>query len=231
MFTQKPSPRRRRAARARPPETAPAVGGARSAQKASTRARILEAARAQLEEKGYEATGLRDVGRAAGVAAGTVVLHFRDKSELMHAALFDDLAATWARARAAAPSGDLVADLGAVADAFFAYYAARPALARALLRESLFAAPPWSARFAGQVAEVHQHVVTLADAAAARGELDPALDRALLGTAFLSFYYFALLAWLQGGHEAPGRLVRGMLAQHLGRSASPKQGTRRRKRA
>jgi AcrR family transcriptional regulator len=178
-------------------------------------------ARAQLERVGYEATSIRSVAGEAGVAAGTVLLHFRDKLDLLHAALFDELTRTWAQARLAAQPAQrtrarpLEEDLTALARAFFDYYAARPALSRALLRESLFAAPPWSARFAAQVAEVHGHVVALAAAAEARGELGPGLDGPLLGAAFFSFYYFALLAWLQGGHPDPARLFRRLLAQHL----------------
>lgn len=190
-------------------------GAGRAAQKAATRARILTSARAQLDERGFEGTSIRDVAKRAGVAAGTVLLHFPDKRELLHAALFDDLASTWASARALAKRRSLLADLCALAEAFFAFYARRPQVSRALLRESLFAAPPWSQRFAAQVGEVHAHVATLTREAQARGEIDAGLDADLVGAAFFSFYYFALLAWLQGGHPEPGRLLRRALAQHL----------------
>lgn len=187
----------------------------RSDQKAATRARILDVARAHLERDGFEATSIRGVATEAGVAAGTVLLHFADKQDLLHAALFEDLESRWAVARKGARHRSLEADLVAVARAFFEHYAARPALSRALLRESLFAAPPWSERFAGQVAEVHAHVAALATRAQERRELRPDVDVALLGAAFFSFYYFALIAWVQGGHPDPERLFRRMLAQHL----------------
>lgn len=187
----------------------------RTDQKAATRARILDVARAHLERDGFEATSIRGVAAEAGVAAGTVLLHFADKQDLLHAALFEDLEARWAVARKGARHRSLEADLVAVARAFFEHYAARPTLSRALLRESLFAAPPWSERFAGQVAEVHAHVAALAIRAQERGELRADVDVALLGAAFFSFYYFALIAWVQGGHPDPERLFRRMLAQHL----------------
>lgn len=187
----------------------------RAAKKAETRGRILEVARVELETVGYDAANIRSIARAAGVAPGTVLLHFRDKQELLHAALFDDLERTWSAARKKARRRSLEDDLVALAKAFFRYYAERPALSRALLRESLFAAPPWSERFAHQTAEVHAHVAALATEAQARQELADDVDVAILGTAFLSFYYFALLAWAQGGHPDPARLLRRMLAQHL----------------
>jgi AcrR family transcriptional regulator len=206
------------------------AGTARAAQKAATRARVLEVARAQLERDGYEATGIRSVARAAGVAAGTVLLHFRDKQDLLHAALADELERTWARARRTARGRSLEDDLHALARTFFDHYLRRPALSRALLEESLFAAPPWSARFAAQVAGVHAHVVTLVEAAKARGEIAADADAPLLGAAFFSFYYFALISWVQGGLPDPVRLFRRMLAQHLdglrARAAKPRRRQR-----
>jgi AcrR family transcriptional regulator len=200
----------------------------RADQKAATRARILEAARSRLESIGFEATNIRDVARDAGVSPGTVILHFKDKQELLHTALFDDLERTWAAAKRRAKRRDLEGDLVGLAKAFFAYYAARPALSRALLRESLFASPPFSERFAAQVAEVHAHVASLAAEAVARGELDERVDPALLGATFFSFYYFALLAWLQGGHPEPTKLFHRLLAEHL-RGAAPRPPTRRKR--
>lgn len=192
----------------------PVVGGAREARKRATRARILEVARALLERDGFEATHIRGVAAEAGVSSGTVLLHFRDKHDLLHAALFDDLERTWHAARGAAKGRALERELVALASAFFDYYLAREALSRALLERSLFAAPPWSERFAGQVDEVATHVATLAGAARARGEVDPSLDPTLVAAAFLSFYYLALLAWCQRA-QPPLPLFRKLLAQHL----------------
>jgi AcrR family transcriptional regulator len=192
------------------------TGASRADQKQATRARILDVARQHLERSGFEGTSIRGIAGEAGVAAGTVLLHFKDKHDLLHAALFEDLERTWEAARdAAGRKRTLEGELGALADAFFAYYAKRPALSRTLLRESLFATPPWSERFAAQVASVHAHVAGLAAAARARGALREDADPALFGAAFFSFYYFALIAWLQGGHPDPSRLFRRMLAQHL----------------
>lgn len=183
----------------------------RTAQKAVTRARILDAARAALETTGYEGTNLRSVAQAAGVSTGAVLSHFQDKQDLLHTALFEDLERTWAAVRAAKRKRSLEQELAHIAGAFFDYYAKRPLLSRALLRESLFAEPPWSERFAAQVAEVHQHVAALyREARQSKPEA-----AALFGATFFSFYYFALLAWLQGGHPDPLGLFKKLLSQHL----------------
>lgn len=198
----------------------------RADAKEATRARILEAAKSQLESLGFEATNIRGVAKAAGVASGTVLLHFPDKRDLLHAAMFEDLERTWRAAREAKRRGGLRARLVALVKAFFDYYAERPVLSRALLRESLFAESPWRERFGAQVAEVHRHVAQLVVEAQAAGEVDASLAPDLFGAAFFSFYYFALLAWLQGGHDAPQRLFERMLDQHLEPHLAKKGRTR-----
>lgn len=200
----------------------PKMSGVRIDSKEVTRMRVLDAARARLEEVGFAATNVRDVARIAGVSPGTVIIRFGDKTQLLHAAFFDDLAATWERAKKKKVTGGLLRDLRAIANTFFDYYLAKPAVSRELLRESLFAEPPWQQRFVGQLGEVQARVVELAEEARLRGEITkheedgvPPLDAQLLGASFFSFYYFALLAWAQGGHPAPKTLFAQMLEQHL----------------
>lgn len=189
--------------------------GRRDAQKEATRARILEVARDHFERHGFEAASVRAIAADAGVAAGTVLLHFADKRDLLHAALFDDLAATAAEAVRDDEPGTLEQRLHRLAAAFFAYYARRPTLSKTLLRESLFADPPWQARFAEQVTAAHGRVVALFEAARAQGEVADDADAALFGVAFFSFYYFALIAWVQGAHPSPVALLDRLVAQHL----------------
>ncbi len=185
--------------------------GLRDDQRQDTRRRLLAAAREQFEAHGFEETGLREVAKAAGVAAGTVFVHFADKKDLLQAALFEDLEAELDRALACGPEA-LESWVEHVAGAFFDYYAARPRLSRVLLRESLVAEPPWGERFAGQFTRVHTAAVARFEAARARGEV--AGDAALFGLAFVSFYTFALMMWVQG-HPAPREVVGRLVAQHL----------------
>jgi AcrR family transcriptional regulator len=178
----------------------------RIVQREETRQRLLNAARSHFEVHGFESSHLRDIATDAGVALGTVFVHFADKRDLLHAALFEDLETALDRGLHGAPS-DLVGFLDHLTGAMFGYYASRPALSRALLRESLLAEPPWNQRFAAQHARVHAAVV-------ARAGDDPT-EAGLLGIAFLSFFQFALLAWAQGAHPDPRGLVSRLVAQHL----------------
>lgn len=189
----------------------------RSVKKEETRARILQVARSHFERDGFDGTNVRAVASDAGVAAGTVLLHFTDKHDLLHAALFADLAAVIDGAMRA-PTGarlSLELRLRALARPFFAYYATRPKLSKTLLREALLAESPWRERFTAQVTRVHVHIVGLVESAKGRGEVLADADGRLLGAAFFSFYYFALIGWVQGGFTDPVPIFERMLSEHL----------------
>jgi AcrR family transcriptional regulator len=59
----------------------------REQQAGQTRTAVIEAATELFGEKGWAATGMRDVARAAGVAVETVYANFRSKSELLVACI------------------------------------------------------------------------------------------------------------------------------------------------
>lgn len=74
--------------------TAPAEGGRRAyrsarrqQQAAQTRALVLGAATSLFADRGWSATGMRDVAKEAGVAVETVYANFRSKTELLLAAI------------------------------------------------------------------------------------------------------------------------------------------------
>lgn len=184
----------------------------REQRRDDTRRRLLAAARDRFEASGFDGARLRDVAADAGVAPGTIFVHFADKRDLLHACLFDDLEATIDGALRSGPPG-LEPWLDHLCAALFGYYAERPKLSRVLLRESLVADPPWNERFTAQVARVHAAVAARFEAAHERGEVRG--DPTRFAAAFLSFYYFALLGHLQGGLEAPRGLVAGLVASWL----------------
>lgn len=207
---------------------APSAPKKRATQKEETRQRILAVARAHFERDGFEGASVRGIAAEAGVAAGTVLLHFADKRDLLHAALFDDLAALIEAETAKRPTETLHAALVALARRFFGYYRARPALSKTLLREALLAESPWRERFTSQVARVHGYIAGLAAEAKRRGELSDAADPALLGVTFFSFYYFALIGWVQGALPDPVPLFERLLADHL-RGLTPTTQKRRKR--
>ncbi|MGE3955661.1 MAG: TetR/AcrR family transcriptional regulator [Vicinamibacterales bacterium] len=187
----------------------------RAAQKAETRDRILAAARNLFEGDGFDATNIRRIADAAGVATGTVLFHFTDKLDLLHAALFEDLEAVLQEVVQAPPGRSLRQWLSRLVDRVLSHYEARPGLSRVLLRESLISGPPWAERFAGQMGRLHGAVAARAALALERGELEATFDPRLFAMAFLSYYIFGLLAWAQGSHPAPRALVEHLVEHHL----------------
>ena len=188
---------------------------ARRAQKEATGHAVLDAAREEFERAGFEGANLRAIAVRAGVSAGTVLHHFGDKRELLHAALFRDLELTLDRVLAQTGPGPLEAQLKKLTRGVFRYYQRRPALSRALLKESLFADGVWARRFSSQVGQAHAVVARLAGEAIARGELKAGVNGPLFAVAYFSFFYFALISWVQGAHANPAPLVERLIAQHL----------------
>jgi AcrR family transcriptional regulator len=64
-------------------KTTPITGGARQRSQAETRQRLIMAAAALFAEYGSHKTTIAMTAREAGVAAGTVYLHFPDKEALL----------------------------------------------------------------------------------------------------------------------------------------------------
>jgi AcrR family transcriptional regulator len=78
----KPAPKRRAAIAARSGAVATSRQGARSAKAAARREAILDAALDEFSARGFAAARLDDVAKRAGVAKGTIYLHFTDKESL-----------------------------------------------------------------------------------------------------------------------------------------------------
>lgn len=201
----------------------------RALQKEETRRAVLDAAREEFERVGFESANLRAIAARAGVSAGTVLHHYGDKRELLHAALFDDLDATWRAAMANPGKGPLEKQLARLTAAMFAYYEARPKLSRTLLKESLFADEPWASRFAAQIATVCVEISRLATQAVERGELRADCNPALLAAAWVSFFHFGQISWAQGAYPTPVSLIDHLVRQHLqGLRPVEKQPSKRR---
>ena len=188
---------------------------ARQAQKEATEDRILRVARLHFERDGFDGSSIRAIAEGAKVAAGTVLLHFTDKAGLLHAALHRDLEMAIGQSLRAPSRGTLLERLCAVARPLYAYYEARPRLSKVLLRESLLAKSPWRERFSEQAMPITQHVAGIAEAAKTSGELHSSRDAQLFATAFASFYYLALIGWVQEGVSVPMSLFEALMGEHI----------------
>lgn len=166
------------------------------------RARILLEAKSVFEVQGFESATMRDIAAASGIAAGTLFNYFDDKRELLFAALHADLESVHDACIKGMPGED--AELQElfvyVAGCYYDYYIARPALSRALLKESMFADGEAGAAFRAQVARAGDVLIERVTALQARGRLRG--DARQIVLAFMSHYYFVLLLELGGGADS-----------------------------
>jgi len=99
---------------------------------------IENAALIEFAQQGYDGAGMRGIARRAGIAAGTIYLHFRDKADLLYS-LLDRRAGAIREAMHSAAEGDGATDekIRAVIGAWVAALRESEPLAELLLRRQL----------------------------------------------------------------------------------------------
>ena len=101
--------------------------------------RIKEAARALFLKRGYDRTTLRNIGVRAGIPAVTILRYVEDKRDLLYLLFNEDHAkVTEIAVREMAETGSFLDESIAGFRHYYRYFAARPELARCILREVTF---------------------------------------------------------------------------------------------
>jgi AcrR family transcriptional regulator len=109
-----------------------------AAEPADLRQRILDTARALLDEQGAAALSLREVARRAGVTHQAPYHHFADRESILSELVaqgFDELARRLARAHAA--GGDALATMVASGTAYVVFALDHPGVFRVMFRADL----------------------------------------------------------------------------------------------
>jgi len=195
----------------------------RKDQKARTRSTILQAARDLFAARGYEAATMRELATRAGVAVGTINLHFADKTSLLAAALDEDIEAALAGAEVPADA-PLERRLEALIRPLYAYYAERPELSRVLVKESLLLAGEWGRHFTEQLARFRGSIHREVERGIARSELAAGADAQAISEALMAYYFFLLMDGLRSeGFDTEGQLARfrGLVRLHTQPGESP----------
>jgi len=197
----------------------------RAEGKRRTRAALLEAARSVIREKGFPATTARDVAARAGVAVGTVFVHFPTMGALAETLVDETVERALVRAGVIPGEGapppeeadtGVVDRLVEVSAALYDAYDADPELSRQVLAGSLFQHTPGGPS-AERLAEFRQWVAGRLAAGRAAGEIDD-LDPAEAFQGFFSLYFGVLVAGLRGQLDRPTqlRMLRSSLTRLLG---------------
>lgn len=174
----------------------------RAKQKERTRAAVLAAARALFAQHGFERTTIRDVAARAGVAVGTVFVHFPDKNVLLAATLDAQIASTLSRAWSTLPEGSAREQLRHVIGALYRMYARSPALARVLIKESLFLEGPGKPAAEARLGEFLQALTAVLSRS---GVLRTGLDASDAASAVFAAYLACLVEGLSSARFEPKR--------------------------
>lgn len=161
----------------------------RERQKLETRAKVVGAARALFEEKGYEQATIRDIARRAQVAPGSVFTTFESKAELLQAIIFTRYDELFAITREA------VALPGAASERLHAFakaaYAGEMREVR-LLAENIGASWTWTpeadAENRVRLAPLFQIIITVLKEAAMAGEIAKTAPFELIADTIFSCY-------------------------------------------
>ena len=109
---------------------AEAVPNMRERSRRETRRRLIEAGKKLFARRGFARTRATDISREAGVAVGTLYVHFRDKEELLREILFQGFEEIHAVVRRIADTkyATVRESVRAHAEALVGYAAEHPAL-------------------------------------------------------------------------------------------------------
>ena len=174
--------------------------GRRERNKREKRDRIVATARRLYREQGYASTTVQQIAKGAEIASGTLFLYAKSKEDLLALVFTDEMHDLIERAYASIdPDAPFREQVGALFKRFISYHAKDVGIARALIREITFLS---NRERAADLVAITQSIVdklaAFAQRAAARGELDPNIDRELLANCLFSIYYQQLQTWLGG---------------------------------
>ena len=152
----------------------PARPGARAAGKARSRQSLMDAAKRQFMQHGYEGATIRDIASAAGLSTGAVFASFTDKSDLFNEVLLADLEEQVELMRRAALGGGAAAErLASVLEAGYRRQLPQLELLRAAVSVS------WSRGLTGDLgdrpvrAAVMEQLHEVLRSGQAKGEIKP----------------------------------------------------------
>jgi len=182
----------------------------RDIAKATTRTKILDAAREVIAVQGLTQTTARDIARAAHVAVGTVFLHFPTMARLAETLLDDIVAAALRDADLDQPDG-FIARLVHIAQHLYDAYDTDAELSRQVIGASLFEVSEGSPSHV-QLASFRRHVTRAVEDAVAAGEIRP-IDPNVAFLGYFSLYFGVLVDSLRGElpREARGTVLRELL--------------------
>ncbi len=190
-----------------------ATAGIRQQQKERTRREILAAAKRLFAERGYEASTMRTIAAQAGISAGAIFVHFKDKVALLVATLTDVIDGELEKAMATFPGdADLREQLLHIPRHFYSYYARDPRLVRVWLKETLLLGEQAAEPVKRQYDDLIGFIANVIEKAKARGEVRPDTVSIIASASYFSYYMIMLIEMVKAEEPEVGTTLTALEA-------------------
>lgn len=206
----------------------------RERSKRKTLAAVRDAAWSLFVEKGFDRATTREIAERAGVAAGTVFVHAKDKEELLVLVFQERVSTAFERGfEALAAMGaelGLAERLARAFGVFFDEYAKQPELALRFLLATITLEGPHGAEQRAVEARFLTGLEGMLVAAKERGETRDDLDASAYARNLFAIYRFAVFRWLtsadrRNADAAHATLTSAFAVAHLGARPRVKKRT------
>lgn len=173
-------------------------GGLREQNKRDKLTRIIAAARELFGRTGFEITTMREVAAAARVGAGTLFLYAHSKEDLLVLVFLTELRPVTAKGFRNVPPGNLLSQMMFSFSPIIEHHARNMLLSRPFLRDVAWVSKRHAPVIAEFQAEWRQYLISLVDAAKARGEIRSEIDSSLAANCCRIFFLSHLRSWVAG---------------------------------
>lgn len=187
--------------------------------KAETRKLILQAAQSLFWEKDADTCTIRDIAKEAGVSAASIIVHFKNKTALLEAALHEDIGKALSEAMATMPEDKgLNAVLMHMVSAMLSQYDKNRKLYRVLVRDTFFAPDHENPTMTKLLEDHLKFIITLIEQEKIKGAVRTDADPTLAATSFFYLYIGVLRDFLRDLELTVDRAVEilsAILEQHI----------------
>ena len=183
-----------------------------------TREAIRRAAWELFSTQGYEATTTNAIAARAGVAAGTVFVHAKDKADLLFLVMHERLERAVEAGFYGLPRGPLLERILRVFEPIFEMYAQHPEVAVAFIRSFPGAQGPNAERTNTLTFGFLHRISLLVAEAQSAGEVGRDVDPLQAAQNVFALYFMSLLSWIAGHtsiEDAHDRVLRAALTLQM----------------
>ncbi|MEM7112738.1 MAG: TetR/AcrR family transcriptional regulator [Chloroflexota bacterium] len=179
--------------------------GKRQQQKERTRQTIREAAKALFTAQGFEATTSRQIAQQAGVALGTLFVHFPSKQAILADILYEDVETAVFTAFNTLPTHEpTLVQLRHIASVLYANYLKQVELSRTLLQfvafqtaETAVSTNSSQPNFDTQIATFIHAITDILRQGQQSNDVSQTKEAAKMAEAFMAVYFFVLMGLLR----------------------------------